>query len=83
MIYCKTGYTRYIPGIYQNILCVYHGKVTCYKINLPSALGSLRPGILLDLLSSGHREAAQARLGLSKVPQQGVDLVTMAAPSAR
>jgi hypothetical protein len=32
------------------------------------------------LLSFGHREAAHARLGPSKVPQPGVDLVNMAAP---
>ena len=46
----------------------------------PSALGSLRPGLPSDLLSFGHREAAHARLGPSKVPQPGVDLVNMAAP---
>ena len=39
----------------------------------------LRPGFPSDLLSFGHREAAHARLGPSKVPQPGVDLVNMAA----
>ena len=49
-------------------------------LSCPSALGSLRPGLPSDLLSFGHREAAHARLGPSKVPQPGVDLVNMAAP---
>ena len=49
-------------------------------LSCPSALGSLRPGLPSDLLSFGHREAAHARLGSSKVPQPGVDLVNMAAP---
>ncbi len=56
-------------------LCTYHAKVACEP-----ALGSLRPGLPSELLSFGHREAAHARLGLSKVPQLGVDLVNMAAP---
>jgi hypothetical protein len=34
----------------------------------------------LDLLSFGHREAAHMRLGQSKVPQPGIDLVNMAVP---
>ncbi len=46
----------------------------------PSALGSLGQGLPLDLLCFGHREANHARLGPSKVPQPGVDLVDMAAP---
>jgi hypothetical protein len=49
-------------------------------LSRPSALGSIRPGLPSDLLSFGHREAAHARLGPSKVPQPGVDLVNMAAP---
>ena len=51
-------------------------------LSCPSALGSLRPGLPSDFLSFGHtgREAAHARLGSSKVPQPGVDLVNMAAP---
>ena len=70
-------YTRYIPGIYY--------AYTMWKslpslLSCPSALGSLRPGLPPDLLSFGHREAAHARLGPSKVPQPGVDLVNMAAP---
>jgi hypothetical protein len=43
-------------------------------------LGSLRPRLPSELLSFGHRETAHARLGPSKVPQPGVDLVNMAAP---
>ncbi len=49
-------------------------------LSCPSALGSLGPGHPSDLLSLGHREAAHARLGPSKVPQSGVDLENMAAP---
>ncbi len=67
------GYTIYIPDIY-------HAKVTCEQLSCPSALGSLGPGLPSDLLSFGHREATHARLGPSKVPQPGVDLVNMAAP---
>ena len=48
-------------------------------LSCPSAIGSLRPGLPSDLLSFGHRQA-NARLGSSKVPQPGVDLVNMAAP---
>jgi hypothetical protein len=29
MIYCWTGYTRDIPGIYMYIPDIYHTKVTC------------------------------------------------------
>jgi hypothetical protein len=49
-------------------------------LSCPSTLGSLGPGLPSDLLCFGHREAAHARLGPSKVPQPGVDLVNMAAP---
>ena len=49
-------------------------------LSCPSALGSLGPGVPSDLLSLGHREAAHARLGASKIPQPGVDLVNIAAP---
>ncbi len=51
-------------------------------LSCPSSLGSLGLGLPSDLLSLGHslREAAHARLGPSKVPQPGVDLVNMAAP---
>ena len=50
------------------------------SLSCPSALGSLRPGLPPELLSFGHREAAHTRLGPSKVPQPGIDLVNMAAP---
>jgi hypothetical protein len=81
MIYCRTRYTRDIPGIYH----VYTRHIPCEGhllalLSCPSALGSLRPGLPSDLLCFGHREAAHARLGPSKVPQPGVDLVNMAAP---
>ncbi len=69
-------YTMYIPDIY-------HAKVTCKTALLPTqprSFGSIGPGLPSDLLSFGHREAAHARLGQSKVPQPGVDLVNMAAP---
>ena len=49
-------------------------------LSCPSALGSLRPRLPSELVSFGHRKAANARLGPSKVPQPGVDLVNMAAP---
>ena len=70
-------YTRYIPGIY---LVYTMRKSLASLLSRPSALGSIRPGLPSDLLSFGHREAAHARLGPSKVPQPGVDLVNMAAP---
>ncbi len=65
-------YTMYIPCIFQSLdspgqLCG------------PRSLGSIGPGLPSDLLSLGHREAAHARLGPSKIPQPGVDLVNMAA----
>ena len=75
--YNKTVYTGYIHGIYF----AYTMRKSCSSLLCcPSALGSLRPGLPSDLLSFGHREAAHARLGPSKVPQPGVDLVNMAAP---
>jgi hypothetical protein len=49
-------------------------------LSCPSAFGSLRPGLPSELLSFGLREATHARLGPSKVPQPGIDLVNMAAP---
>ena len=49
-------------------------------LSCPSAFGSLKQGLPSELVSFGHREAAHARLGPSKVPQPGVDLVNMAAP---
>ena len=70
-------YDRYLPGIF---LVYTMRKSRVSLLSRPSALGSLRPGLPSDLLSFGHREAAHARLGPSKVPQPGVDLVNMAAP---
>ncbi len=49
-------------------------------LSCPAALGSLRPGLPSELFSFGHREVNHTRLGPSKVPQPGVDLVNMAAP---
>ncbi len=70
-------YSWYIP-------CIYYAYTMRWSLasplSCPSALGSLRPGLPSELLSFGHREAAHARLGPSKVPQPGVDLVNMAAP---
>ncbi len=88
MIYCQTGYTRYIDGIYDVYTpCIYYAYTMRWSLASPlsctSALGSLRPGLQSELLSFGHREAAHARLGPSKVPQPGVDLVNMAARWAR
>ena len=77
MFYYKTGYTRYIPGISYPYTVQ---KSLASLLSCPSALGSLRQGLPSDLLGFGHREAAHARLGPSKVPQPGVDLVNMAAP---
>ncbi len=66
-------YTMYIPCIYQSLDSP--GTLCC-----PRSFGSIGPGLPSDLLSLGHREAAHARLGQSKVPQPDVDLVNMAAP---
>ncbi len=73
------GYTRYIPCIYQTYT-IRRSLASPPRLSCSSALGSLRPGLPSDLLSLGHWEAAHARLGPSKVPQPGVDLVNMAAP---
>jgi hypothetical protein len=73
---CKV-YSRYIS-------CIYYAhtmrRSLASPLSCPSALGSLRPGLPSELLSFGHREAAHTRLGPSKVPQPGVDLVNMASP---
>jgi hypothetical protein len=62
---CKV-YSRYIPCVFY----VYTMRRSlASSLSCPSALGSLRPGLPLELLSFGHREAAHARLGPSKVPQ--------------
>ncbi len=63
------GYPRYIPAMLRTLA------------SLLSRLEALDRDFL-DLLCFGHREAAHARLGLSKVsqPGPGVDLVNMAAP---
>ncbi len=66
------GYTRYIPCIYQTYTM---RRSLASQLSCPSALGSLGPGLPLDLLCFGHREAAHARLGQSKVPKPGVDLI--------
>jgi hypothetical protein len=84
-------YTRYTPGIYYTytMLISLASQLSCQH-----SFGSLSPRLSRDLLSFGqsslrvvvqwylpaHREAAHARLGPSKVPQPGVDLVYMAAP---
>ena len=72
-----------IPGINLDIPCIYQTKVTCQRgpavlLTLVWQLSGFGPGPTLDLLGLGHREAAHARLGPSKVPQPGVDLVNMA-----
>ena len=68
------GYLWYIP-------CIYYAYTLRWSLasplSCPSALGSLRPGLPSELVSFGH---AHARLGPSKVPQPGVDVVNMAAP---
>ncbi len=72
-------YSGYIP-------CIYYAytmrRSLASPLSCPSAaaLGSLRTRLPSELLSFGHRKAANARLGPSKVPQPGVDLVNMAAP---
>ncbi len=63
-------YSRYIPGIYYEHAMQ---RSLASQISCPSALP-------LDLLSFGHREAAHARLGSSKVPKPCVDLLNMASP---
>ncbi len=71
-------YSWYIP-------CIYYAYTMLWSLasplSCPSALGSLRLGLLSKHLSFGHREVAHMRLGPSKVPQPGVDLVNMAAPT--
>ncbi len=52
MFYYKTGYTRYIPGIYYAYTM---RKSRASLLSCPSALGSLRPGLPSDLLSFSHR----------------------------
>jgi len=70
-------YFRYIPCIYY----AYTIRMSLASpLSCPSALGSLRLGLPSELLSFGYRGPAHARLGPSKVPQLGVDLVNMAAP---
>ncbi len=69
-----------MPGIYHVYTTYTMRRSHASQLSCPSALGSLRPGHPSDLLSLGHREAAHARLGPSKVPQPGVDLENMAAP---
>ena len=72
-----TVYSWYIP-------CIYYAYSMRWSLasplSCPAALGSLRPGLPSELFSFGHREVAHTRLGPSKVPQSGVDLVNMAAP---
>jgi hypothetical protein len=67
-------YSLYIP-------CIYHAytmrRSLAIPLSCPSALGS---GTSVGASQFGHREAARARLGPSKVPQPGIDLVNMAAP---
>ncbi len=47
-------YTSYIPGIYNAYTML---RSLASPLSCPSALGSLRQGLLLDLLSFGHIEA--------------------------
>ena len=70
-------YTKYMTCIYYSYTM---RRSLASPLSCPSALGSLRPILPSELLSFGHREAAHARLGPSKVPQPGVDLVNKAAP---
>ncbi len=70
-------YTRYMTSIYYSYTML---RSLASPLSCPSALGSLRQRLPWELLSFGHREASHARLGPSKVPQPGVDLVNMAAP---
>ena len=51
-------YSRYIPSIYYAYTM---RRSLASLLSCPSALGSLRPGLPSELLSFGHREAAQAR----------------------
>ena len=86
MIYCRTGYTRYIPGIYQVYtryrLWIYNVKDTSWPSELPISAWNLEAWDrdFLWIFSVLAREAAHSRLGPSKVPPPGVDLVNMAAP---
>ncbi len=71
-------YSLYIPCIYY----AYIGHLLASLVAHPRLEASDRDFRLnpSELLSFGHREAAHVRLGQSKVPQPGVDLVNMAAP---
>jgi hypothetical protein len=62
------------------IPCIFQSLDSQGQLCGPCSFGSIRQGLSLDLLSLGHREATHERLGQSKVPQPGVDLVNMAAP---
>ncbi len=80
-------YTMYITCIYHlytmYITCIYHAYTSYLTIRARFvAHAHLAASAISDLLSLGHREAAHARLGLSKVPQPGVDLINMAAPTS-
>ncbi len=80
MIYCQTGYARYIPGICHvytmHIPC--EGHFRAFLVAHPRLEASDRD--FLRIFSVLATEAAHARLGPSKAPQPGVDFVTMAPP---
>ncbi len=78
----QLGHTRYISSIYHVYTMYIPVSWRPGPLCGPLSFDSIWPGLPLDLLSLGHSEAAQARLGLSKVLQPGVDhdLVNMAAP---
>ncbi len=83
-------YVLFKAGIYMIytmfIRCIYHvytsrkSLASAGPLCGPRSFGSIRQRLPLDLLSFGYRVAPHARLGPSKVPLPGVDLVNMAAP---
>ncbi len=85
MFYCKTGYIRYIPGIYH--VYTRHTMYIPDKDHLRARLvSSSYPRLeasdldFLLIFSVLATESPHASLGAAKVPQPGADFVYMAAP---
>jgi hypothetical protein len=79
----SSGYDRYMTGIYMSYVCI--SLSSTLQVGglpgLPGALCSCTPALwpLADLHCFSNRETGNTRLGQSKVPQPGVDLIHMAA----
>jgi len=71
-----------MTGIYMSYVCISLSSTLAGPPGLPGTLCRSSPAPLADLLCFSNRETGNTRLGPSKVPQPGVDLIYMAA-SAR